>query len=149
VTVSAEPWEDVAGEVGRRPPQDLHLWEQLGRARRTWAWFYPAGFLLALAGALAPLIVMWARGRLSLWLTLPVAGLVVMGFAVFAPVLQGRVKAHRETRAGLDIDFRLLETVRTDKAVHRRNLQSGLLGALLGAIATGAGVWATLQAAED
>ena len=68
-----------------------------------------------------------------------------MGFAVFAPLLQGRVKAHRETRAGLEIDFLLLETVRTDKALHRRNLQSGLLGA----IATGDGVWATLQAAED
>jgi hypothetical protein len=125
------------------------LWAQLGRARRTWAWLYPTGFLLALAGALAPLIVMWARGRLSFWLIAPVAGLVVMAFAVFAPILQGRVKAHREARAGLDIDFRLLETVRTDRAVHRRNLQSGLLGALLGAIATGAGVWATLQAAED
>ncbi len=124
----------------------LEIWESLGQRRRTWAWIFPGVFLLALATALTPLIILWVRGDLSLWLAPGVIGLVALAFATASPLIQQRVAAHRRARAGLDIDFRLLQTVNTDRAVHRRNLQSGLLGALVGALVTAAGVWATLKA---
>lgn len=116
-------------------------WATLGQPRRSWEWLFPTGFLLLLAAALAPLIVMWARRDLSLWLIPPVAGLVVLTFAVCSPMLQKRVAEHRRRRAGLSIDYRMIERVRLDRAANRRLwIQNGVsvgLGAIGGAILQG------------
>ncbi|MGY1885152.1 hypothetical protein ACI799_07615 [Blastococcus sp. SYSU DS0753] len=122
------------------------LWESLGMSRRTYAWVYPALFVFAVTATLTPLAVLWARGDLTRWLVPAAVALLALTLAVVSPLIQERVRAHRQARAGLDIDYRLLQAVRTDRAVHRRNLQSGLLGALVGALVTAAGVWATLKA---
>lgn len=113
-------------------------WQQLGKGRSTREGLYPLAFLLALAAALAPVVVLWVRGDLSRWLIPPVAGVVALAFAVAAPILQNRVRGHRLTRASLDIDYRLLQRVRLDRAVNRRlwltSLSSGVLGVVVGAI---------------
>lgn len=121
-------------------------WCTFGQPRRTWELLYPLAFMLALAAALAPVVVLWATGQLSLWLIPLVLGVVWLAFAVGSPLLQQRVKQHRTSRAGLDIDFRLLDRVRLDRAVQRRNVRSGLWGGLAGAVATLIGVWITVAA---
>lgn len=120
------------------------LWSQLGRRRPTWSLAYPAVFLLAAIAALAPFVWLWARHQLSLWLILPVVVLTILAFAVGAPLVQERVKRHRATRAGLDIDFKPLSGVRARRELVKYTLLSGFGGAALGAVIALVVVWITV-----
>lgn len=124
----------------------LRLWNRLGRPRRTWSWIYPTAFLFAVAGALAPLVVLWIREQLTLWLIPAAVALVALAFATMSPVIQARVKRHRAARAGLDLDYRRLRAVRTASELRRLEWQSGLVGAGIAAAIAAVGIWATLRA---
>ncbi|MGY1593247.1 hypothetical protein ACI79D_14830 [Geodermatophilus sp. SYSU D00708] len=133
----------LAGAYGAetRRPQLEERWNQLGGRRRSWAWLYPAGFLLGLLAATAPLIVLWVHHQLSLWLIPLVIVVLLMAFAVGAPLLQRAVGEHRRSRSGLSIHFRLIEQVRRDRAAVHLAVWSGVGGAVTGAVIAALATW--------
>lgn len=119
-------------------------WEQLGRPRRSWWAVYPAALVAVLLGALAPMVVLWARRDLSLW-TIPVVVVgVVAAFLTAVPHVRRLVARHRSKRAGLVINYGFREQVLREQAARRLALWSGLGGAALGAIVTAVVGWVTV-----
>ncbi|PRY47624.1 hypothetical protein LY71_113126 [Geodermatophilus tzadiensis] len=103
----------------------------VGQPIKTTAWKVPAAFFALLLAVLAPVIVLFVQGQLSLWL-IPLVALITWTFgSVSKPVLQQRVRDERIKRIPWDIDLRPMEQVRLDKEQGRQRRQTGVRYAVI------------------
>jgi hypothetical protein len=120
-------------------------WPTLGRRRQRCTWLYPVLLVLLLAAMLLPLIDAWVSGALTLAVVPLVVVVTCLACVGGAAGIRWLVARGAQRRMGLDIDFRMLEEVRRDRATVRLAIWSGVGGAVAGAVL---GAVATMLAAR-
>lgn len=138
------PWADIE----ERRKRLYRRWRQLGRPRRMWWAVYPVALVMVLVAAVAPIVALWLRHRLSMWFIPGVLLAVWAGFVAGVPLVRQAVAKHKRRRGTLKINFRLIEHVLEYRATVRLAVWSGIGGALVGAAVTGVGIWATVVASK-
>lgn len=114
----------------------------LGKRVGDRSWRIPAGFLLLVAAVLAPLVVLWARGQLTLWLIPFVMATAALAVVNTSSLISRRVLIARQRQAAAVIDFRPIRQIRfdTEERRQRRNVAlifgsiTAVVGAAVGAI---------------
>lgn len=119
-------------------------YSELGKPRRNREWVFPAAFLLAVALAVAPLVVLWARRELTLWLIPFVVGAVLLAFVVGGLHVRQAVEKERLRTSGLQFDLRPIEQVRLHQEEKRQRRQVALIWGTVAAV-LGAAVGAILS----
>jgi hypothetical protein len=104
----------------------------LGRSRHRWTWLYGVPLVLLLVAMLLPPIDAWVSGALTL-AAVPVVVVVTCLACVGGTAgIRWLVARGAQRRMGLDIDFRMPEEVRRDRATVRLAIWSGVCSNRLG-----------------